>query len=255
MERPRVAFVRARYLRSLLVRVEANELLSRTGDVARFLNQDGHAYIAGLRTAERLAGLGRMLGSIVPAGVGMSNDLHSADSYEIRVRNDGAGVLDKFGKQIVSTTAQAFEFHTDGYNRAHPPRYVLLLRTDCSDELPESFFADVHAVLHDAAYAELVDRLCDPIYPSANGPQSVVFDRDACSIRFNPLEMDRWSGVHTDRGWREPVKALLSLIGEDPRVDCLRPGDAVMLDNWRVCHARSELRRDSERTVLRMWVD
>lgn len=236
------------------MRVDADILLS-SNDPASVLSEHGYVYIDRLRTVDRLARLGRMLGVIVPAGVGMAPDAFANDAYEVRVRDGGAGALDEFGNTIISTTAQAFAFHTDGYNRDPPPRYVLLLRTDGSDELPESFFADTRVILQNPSHESLVERLCQPCYPSATGGQSIVFNRTAGFVRFNPLEIDRWA-VDTcgDSSWQEPVQSFGALLGETRVVDYLRPGDAVLLDNWRACHGRSELRAASERTVLRMWV-
>jgi hypothetical protein len=223
------------------------------------LDIHGYALIDGLRDTESMVNFLRRFGPIIPPGVAMGHGLHNQITYEVRVRNEGQGVNDEFGNPIISTTSRSFVFHTDGYNSTIPPRYVGLFRTDDSDELPLSSVADSTQL--DGVDEGLWDELFDARFPSAIGLVPILenigpFRR----IRFNPVEIRRWSNRIAGLEAQD-ISEIIAMI--DRLSDALSglaenfvvgQHDCEVLDNWRVCHGRSELQPGSERVVQRVWV-
>jgi alpha-ketoglutarate-dependent taurine dioxygenase len=186
----------------------------------------------------------------------MPADLHgSGDLYEVKIRGHaGHGVLDRHGNRILSTSAAQFPLHTDGYNLAEPPRFVLLLRIDATSEVPTSTLSDVIAAIATLNDADR-QRLRCRMYGSARGPVAVLDNAgDAIRIRFNPVEMRRWSAPKDRKAIDDIIATVEAAMALQIRTFELHRGDCVIVDNWRVSHGREALTPRSGRVVLRMWV-
>lgn len=236
---------------------------SRTSDALTRLKMaldiHGYAIIDGVRDTESMVDFLRGLGPIIPPGVAMGHSLHDQITYEVRVRNEGQGVNDEFGNPIISTTAKSFNFHTDGYNSTMPPRYVGLFRTDDSDESPLSSVAD--SLQLDGVDEGLWDKMFEARFPSANGLVPILENMDSVRrIRFNPVEIRRWSNRIAGFEAQDVsevimiVDRLSTALLDLAENFVVRQYDCELLDNWRMCHARSELHPGSQRVVQRVWV-
>jgi hypothetical protein len=223
------------------------------------LDRHGYALIDGLRDTESMVDFMRRLGLIIPPGVAMGHGLHDLITYEVRVRNEGQGTKDEYGNPIISTTPASFDFHTDGYNSPVPPRYVGLFRTDDSDEAPLSSVAD--SLQLDGVDEGLWDRLFEARFPSAIGLVPILENIGTVRrMRFNGVEIRRWSnrtvGLESQdiSEFIATIDKLSAAFSDLAENFVLRRYDCEILDNWRMCHARSELRSASERVVHRVWV-
>jgi hypothetical protein len=219
------------------------------------IRQAGYVIVDGLSETARVLDLLAHLGPVVPPGVAMGPGMHNDKVYEVRVRNDGCGVADNHGNRIISTTPAEFALHTDGYNSSAPPRYVALFRTDSSAEAPVSSLADSYRL-------DLTRwrQLTEVRFPSAGGPVPIIEATVPQRIRFNPVETKRWAALSAvlpphERAWiARTVDALSDALSGLAETFVLRRHDCLVLDNWRMCHGRSELAASSERVVQRIWV-
>jgi alpha-ketoglutarate-dependent taurine dioxygenase len=219
----------------------------------------GWTYIEQFGDEEDLLRLAVGFGEIIDPGVGMSPGMHDGRIYRVAVRRGGEGVQDVHGNTIISTTGRTFGFHTDGYNRTSPPRFVFLLRTDAGPGGPESFVAHVD----DAAPhlpRESIATLASARFPSAHGPIALmvqgVFDRP--SIQMNPTEIAQWEGREGNPLLGEAehlaISQLLQHLEHAAARFTIEPGGCLVLDNWRTCHGRSAMEPDNLRALARVWV-
>jgi alpha-ketoglutarate-dependent taurine dioxygenase len=196
-------------------------------------------------------------GEVIQPGVGMQKGAHDGRIYSVESQRGGTGHRDQYGNLILSTTASEFPLHTDGYNRAEPPRHVLLMRADRSNDQTESFTCDASAAVGDLP-EDAVEILKRPLFPSAKGPVALLDRSNGIErLRFNRHEIDNWS-KHGFGMLEEPaVRAITALEGELSRRKesfLIEPGQCLLLDNWRSCHGRSALTVGSKRVLRRVWV-
>lgn len=229
------------------------------GELTRVLGEDGAVYVHGMGTSDAtLLQVAGGLGEITAPGVGMPSGVHDGRIYTVEVRNDGAGLRDQHGNTILSTTSQEFSLHTDAYNQRIPPTYVLLLRSDDTNDETSSYISDAHYAITELP-ADVIAVLRSAIFPSALGPTPIVEqDGGAPVVRFNPEEIARWAG-HEDNSPVSPegsaaITALqASLIG-CRETTVIFPGDCLIIDNHRVCHGRGTMSSSSGRVLKRVWV-
>lgn len=226
-------------------------------ELADLVHRSGALILDHVPTTDELVEIARSLGPIRSPGVAMDPTSHDGMIYRVQVRNRGEGITDQHGNTIVSSTNADFSLHTDGYNSTLPPRFVLLRRSDDSNEEPISSVADLRELL---PYLSQHDRdlLRRPIFPSANGLVALIEEESSPPrIRLNYVEICRWS-----RGSAEPSAAaddaiahLLNIAESKAEHFVLAQYNCLIIDNFRILHGRSELLGDSRRVVERMWVD
>ena len=234
--------------------VELNWAPARAADIEPLLTEAGSVLLHGLDGPAELRRLARALGRAIPPGAGIPRALRRDDDiYEVKVQDpSGAGLRDGHGNTILSTTASHFPPHTDGYNLVEPPRFVLLLRVDQEDDAPVSSVSDAIAAI---ASLPAGDRalLRRPLYGSAVGELPVLDKVSGRSrVRFNAVEMRRWSGARACV--EQAIGTIAPALQNVERRFRLRRGDCLVMDNWRMCHGRDALSRESKRVLLRMWV-
>ena len=144
--------------------------------------------------------------------------------------------------------------HGNGFSLTRPPRYVLLLRTDTSDETPPSTVSDgLAAVARLPAEHQL--RLQAATYPSARGSVALIeHEAGRARMRFNADQMQQWGLSVQSDDVREAVRRLETEMQAGVTEFALRRSDCLVLHNWRVVHGRGALRAGSERRLLRMWI-
>jgi alpha-ketoglutarate-dependent taurine dioxygenase len=224
------------------------------------LDHDGALYVTGVGQEDDLLGLAAALGEIVTPGVGMGAGMHDGKLYSVKVRDGGRGRVDEHGHVILSTTHREFPLHTDAYNRAQPPRFVLLLRSDDGPDDTPSHVSDAVTALADAP-DDLLQVLSEPLFPSALGPLRLL-ERTATGssrLRFNEEETARWGEREDVNPPLEPrARQALAALGERLRAArdtfTIAPHDCLVLDNWRSCHGRSAMTPGSTRVLQRAWV-
>jgi alpha-ketoglutarate-dependent taurine dioxygenase len=219
--------------------------------VGTLLAAHGVLLLRGLRGADDLRVAASGLGTPVVPGVSLPAAAvgDAADVYEVKRR--GAGLRDDHRNVITSTTAERFPLHTDGYNLTRPPRFVLLLRIDASAEAAASTVSDARAALCELT-PETRARLWRPAFPSARGPVALVEREGSLDrVRCNPQEAARW---HAGEDLSAMTALTAAMDAAVARLTLAR-GECLLLDNWRVCHGRDDLSSDSDRVLLRMWVD
>lgn len=231
-------------------------------DARSLLNSIGALYIEQVGGETELLSLAAQLGEVVSPGVAMRADMHDGKVYSVKVRDGGRGQLDEHGHVILSTTSRAFPLHTDAFNRPEPPRYVLLLRADDSDDETTSLVSDSWQALKGAS-SETLHLLSEPIFPSALGPVRLLeltSENRYGSLRFNQEETERWSERSDVNPSPDPRAAqVVADLGERLRAAqetfTIRPHDCLLLDNRRVCHGRGDMAPDSRRVLQRAWVE
>lgn len=220
------------------------------------LREDGAALLRRLADNASLLAIAQSLGPIMVPGVAMDPNLHDGLIYSVQPRNAGAGARDNYGNTILSTTNLRFVLHTDAYNSAEPPRFVLLMRTDAGeqDEEPtKSYVSDGDQALVRMPSRQL-DLLKQPRFPSARGSVALVeMYEDQRRLRFNPEEIARW-GDKPDPPIAAALNLLTELLIDGQEEFVLEPGDCLVLDNWRTVHGRSEIPAGSPRRLSRVWV-
>lgn len=227
-------------------------------EVRDALRDNGVAYLHSVQHEEELLTLTEQLGTVVAPGVGMPTGSHDGRVYAVAVRNSGRGTQDRHGHVILSTTAREFALHTDGYNLPRPPRYVLLLRTDTGVDDTISWISDARRAFALLSRSTL-KQLERAIFPSAIGPLPVIGrDASAPQLRFNSEEMRRWReraarGTASQRLADHVTDALHVALESVRESFTIRPGDCLILDNWRVCHGRAAMASDSTRVLKRTW--
>lgn len=187
----------------------------------------------------------------------MPKALTDSDLYEVRVRNEGRGVLDEHGHLILSTSARPFPLHTDGYNLPSPPHYAVLWRRDTSSDSPHSTVA----VTRDAFRNDwgLTEQLQRPIFPSAVGPRPALFEDAAWGpgFRWNPIETTQWAQRETgrvDAALREVIEATNAVLRREAVEFTIGVFDALILPNWDSCHGRGPVDPSSTRVLTRLWI-
>jgi hypothetical protein len=191
-------------------------------------------------------------------GVGMPTGLTEGDQYEVRVRNDDAGVLDQHGHLILSTSSRPFPLHTDGYNLPTPPHYAVLWRHDSSSDATPSIVADSFGALELATAGSLA-KLREALFPSATGRRPALFEDPTWGVgfRWNPVESAQWARREesiADDGLVEILEEVDSVLLASATAFAIEPLDAVVLPNWRTCHGRGPLPADSKRALTRLWL-
>ena len=230
-------------------------------DIAELLTAFGAVKLTGMTDSHELAPLAQRLGELFLPILSLADDAPTqqpeSQIYEVRVKNDGEGELDRYGETILSTVKDDFALHTDGYNQPKPPKYMLLLRTDDSDELPRTYLADGMSLLRGLSRAEL-ELLDRPIFPTATGSVSALTVREGRPVlRWNATLVRRWANrVSSDTA---SLEQAIEIFGRSlpPIVltDHLHQHECLILDNDRWLHGRSALRTDSVRVLQRAWVD
>jgi alpha-ketoglutarate-dependent taurine dioxygenase len=228
-------------------------------EVRKSLEEHGTAYVLGMEGDDQLLSLAEQFGEVTQPGVGMPDKAHDDRVYSVEVRNSGEGLTDQHGNVIVSSTNLAFSLHTDAYNRATPPRYVLLLRTDDGPDETPTYVSDSLKVLPDLP-ADIIGTLGLPVFPSANGEVPLLESRDGDrAVRFNEEEIDRWDGQGENRPMNAEARAAVSEFGrrlqEHQEATTITTAGCLVLDNFRICHGRAAMPVDSRRVLKRVWVD
>lgn len=230
-------------------------------DVIGVLSAAGAIKLSGMHGRDQLVDLASQFGEVflpeLSATHHASPELDDLRLYEVRVKNEGRGELDKYGEPILSTVSADFDLHTDGYSQAAPPKYILLLRTDNSVELPATYLVDGFLLFDqlNEAEKELLQR---PIFPSAQGLLPALrIDKGMPRFRWNSELMQRWARREEksqSKSLAEAAEMLYSHLAKVIMCDELRRGDCLILDNERWLHGRSALQSDSTRVLQRAWV-
>lgn len=229
-------------------------------DIVHLLTACGAVKLTGMTDRHQLGPLAERLGEIflpiLRDGDQATPASRDTQIYEVRVKNQGDGELDRYQETILSSVKDDFDLHTDGYNQPRPPKYMLLLRTDASPELPASYLADATMLL-DVLTEDELSLLARPIFPTAEGClPAVTVEQGRVQVRWNAELVRRWMR----RSDSDPaaVERALAVLGRQlpavMLVDHLHQHECLILDNTRWLHGRSALRPDSERVLLRAWV-
>jgi alpha-ketoglutarate-dependent taurine dioxygenase len=217
------------------------------------LTTSGAMVVRSMPSEQEFRLVARTLGSVMPAAVGLpAGAVGLDDVYEVRVRGPrGSGLTDNRGRVVMSSTASRFPLHTDGYNLHEPPRYVLLYRTDGSNDTPTNLVADASVALASLGGTDRA-TLREPIYHSARGGVAVLAKVSGQDLfRFNPEEMQPSDMAERALAVVTRLCGALTAITEDL---LLHRGDCLIMNNWRMCHGRGALEQGSGRVLLRMWV-
>jgi alpha-ketoglutarate-dependent taurine dioxygenase len=197
------------------------------------------------------------LGTVIEPGAGMKGGAHDGRIYSVESRPSGANQRDRHGNLILSTTTLKFPLHTDGYNGADPPRFVLLMRGDQSNDQTESFTCNAFAAIADLP-PDIVEILKRPFFPSARGSVALLEQSKGIErLRFNRHEIDNWATHDAGLFEEAAVRAVDALEGalirhqERFRIEY---GQCLVLDNWRSCHGRGTVAAGSKRVLRRVWV-
>ena len=229
-------------------------------DIAELLDKYGAVKLTGMTDASQLGPLAERLGEIFLPILQDKDQATPAsrDSqiYEVRVKNDGAGELDRYSETILSSVKDDFALHTDGYNQPRPPKYMLLLRTDDSPEMPATYLADAASLLTRLTDEEL-GLLARPIYPTAEGAvPALIVSEGKPKVRWNAELVRRWM-LRSDSdpvALEHAIEVLGQRLTDILLVDHLHQNECLILDNDRWLHGRSALRPDSVRVLMRAWV-
>jgi alpha-ketoglutarate-dependent taurine dioxygenase len=229
------------------------------GELSRALDQDGAAYVRGVGASDAtLLEVAGGLGEIIAPGVGMPSGAHDGRIYTVEVRNDGTGLRDQHGNTILSTTSHEFSLHTDAYNQRVPPTYILLLRSDDTDDETPSYLSNAHYAIADLP-ADTVAVLRRPLFPSALGQTAIVEQGGSRTVvRFNAEEIARWDGrgdnLLIPSEGHAAITAFQTSLTARQETAVLSPGDCLIIDNHRVCHGRGKMLPTSRRVLKRVWV-
>jgi alpha-ketoglutarate-dependent taurine dioxygenase len=229
-------------------------------EIAGLLRTFGAVKLTGMTDPGDLVPLAERLGEIFlpilsPEDVAPAKPADS-QIYEVRVKNSGEGELDRYGETILSTVGDDFALHTDGYNQPQPPRYMLLLRTDRSPELPTTYLADGVSLIQRLSPDEL-HLLNQQIYPTAEGRVPALSIRDGRPVlRWNAQLVQRWAArVESDtEALARAIDIVNRHLSEIVLTDYLHYAQCLILDNDRWLHGRSALQPDSTRVLQRAWV-
>ncbi len=218
------------------------------------VKRDGAVIVTGVgRTAEDARLLGhRIFGDSV---------LAIPDAAEVRE----GGIQDRRPAGLTLHTRS--NLHTDGfsYGNLYPDYFLLLCERD-SPEGGESFVMDGAALLEWAATQpggpEFVERLqrvaidqTEPGKRNATGPMVGRSDSGRVMFRRFPEQQPTHDASDPERDWAM-IAAWHTLI-DDLSLFCprfkLEPGQAVVIDNYRLFHGR-ESYSDISRCMWRLWV-
>ncbi len=220
--------------------------------------QSGAVLIRRFGQRDQLLKLASSMGELMQPGVGMPPELHDGFVYTVQVRNEGSGLNDVHGNPIISSTNRAFSLHTDGFNLQVPPRFVLLLRVDNDGQSTPTVVSSIEKAL--ARLPGLRNSIESLMMPSARGPvRFSEFTANHLSPRYrvNMEEVERWRDV-SDACLAEESDDVLAELGSAlnavSTAVVLEPTDILVLDNWRMCHGRPQLSKDSRRRLERVWV-
>ena len=208
---------------------------------------------------ERILSFARTLGTPIEPVVGLNRD---PNRLVHDVRPLGAGMFDKLGRVVRSTSFQSIDLHTDGYNAETPPT-VVILQVVIPGTGGVTTIASVGEIV-ERLRPETVDLLSQPDYPTATGITAILSrDSQDWSMRYNAYELQALLSDHrnTSRITNAHVGALSELAEivdyqesrGAGRIHLLE-GDVVVLDNTALLNGRLTLQpNDAEHLLHRVW--
>jgi L-asparagine oxygenase len=143
-----------------------------------------------------------------------------------------------------------FPLHTDLAQRPLPPRYVLLRCQKGFDHV-KTFLVDGFSVLDEIGRSAAFRALLRPRRPTGNSvPLLRLLSRIELSI--NCLRWDetylRPASTAGEQGYALFSKAISDWPREE--VSLAKPGDTLVIDNWRMLHGRSHVPSGCESRLL-----
>jgi len=203
-----------------------------------------------------LLALAAELGAVRRYGDGHADPKREGASVH-RVEAAGGVVHDASGNAMLSTTAEAFDLHTDEAYLPAPARYLLLHCWRADEAGGANLLADVATVLPrlDPWAAEACFRVTFR-WSAVEAPILAPLPGRAWpKVRFNVrARADRCAGTAVSDKERYLPEAFL-IAAREAAVACpLAPGDCLITDNWRVLHGRTGFGPDSRRLLKRVRV-
>lgn len=147
-----------------------------------------------------------------------------------------------------------FPMHTDFAHWSTPPRYVVL-RCVVGAKNVQTLVFDSHAILAEVGEEVLQLGLVQPRIPlQGQRPLLRILDRDQ-----SEPPIFRWDSVFlvpaTPCGQLAVAVVTDYLKEARPReVTLEHPGDTLVVDNWRMLHARSAVMNGHERIIVRSYL-
>lgn len=199
----------------------------------------------------------------VATGLGQSSrdgitsaSVRPEDQFIHLVSDRGDPAIDPLGNPMLSTTNSRMMLHTDEHFSACPARYVILLCVRQSENGGDTLLSDIRDIVLKLEET-VIQLLLSRAFPSAIGPIPILqMEREAWSVRFNLLEMERASGgrLQFNLHEAEAVRQLAcTALAESIRIKLL-PGDCLILRNDIVLHGREGFPAGSPRLLKRIRV-
>jgi hypothetical protein len=145
-----------------------------------------------------------------------------------------------------------FPFHTDGAHHRVPPRYLLLRLADGAQAETPTLVADGRLAELDRDEASLLSREMWLVKGGRGRTfYAPIFDASRMLLRFDLGCMDAPAGTRLDGA--QVIHEHLARGPVEEITWCT--GTTLVLDNWRVFHARPSVSAgDHSRTLLRMMI-
>ncbi len=211
-------------------------------------------------SSRRAMAIANLIGNPGNSAVGISRE-RANEVYEVTPSN--GEVKDSRGVTLLSSTFDEIPLHTDGYNAADPPKFLVL-------QVARPGAAGSTTV---AALEDVVDRLSSntaqllsmDVYPTTTGTTPILRqDGDRIAVRFNGYKIAEHirrdhNVLLLEPAHRLAVAELTSLLhgleANEPRIRTnLWRGDVMVLANYRALHGRSSLDPgDRNRVLHRVW--
>lgn len=207
------------------------------------LEANGYALVRKCRPSTSTSALAEEIGSVISLE-GYANVQQLVPRAEA-ARNTYSGI---FG-------LKAFPFHTDGAQRLCPPRY-LMLRCVKGYQGVSTLLLDGRRIVEKVGQILLSRAIVKPRRSVSRQSRLLRIYQNQCNQTFL-----RWDQVFlipaSAVGQAAFERFSQSLESETPRsIELTTAGDTLIIDNWRMLHARSAVPPDcQERVVERIYLE
>ncbi len=148
-----------------------------------------------------------------------------------------------------------FPLHTDMANWFVPPRFLVLRCIEGSNTVATTL-ADGRSIVRDVGESDLARALVKP-RRAVKGKHSLLrlYERGCLAGPF--LRWDEKYLLPASPAGERGVNQLRVAVAKAPRLDVhlARPGDTLIVDNWRMLHGRGSVPLDAlKRTIARAYL-
>ena len=180
------------------------------------------------------------------------------DGYIHILENTIQPIINKLGKEVISSTSHKFDLHTDEFFSLNMADYVILFCQE-KDEKNEglSTYAHLEDIISDIS-SNWINLLLGNNFPCRNRLIPILFyENGKLRIRFNSYEiLDNLTLVGSDRSIliNDIVQGVSKILSKHKKKILLLKGDCLIINNKTTLHGRTGFDFNSSRLFKRIRI-